>query len=610
MANPKSFLSLSIKNRLAAVGLATAVGLASLAGIGWIKGQTSLNSVEQSQILLDEISVVSEMRLANIEMVLAAMDSIIDRAEGSIQPERVEIIDGALKTLEDGAKSARDIANHLGRPELMETYDADLAEVAQAIQVRLKELIETGAPDEEYAALDDAIDGGGERINESLTTLATIGKQAMQDQLGTAVATVSDTKTLQNMVAISFLIFISLITFLNGRSIIAALRRFGEDMDAIAGGDLARTIDAEGRGNEIGEMAKSLVAFRDAAVEKIRIEEEAEAGRKLSAEEALKRSEERNRAAAEQKAALDALSTALEKLAEGDLEYRIEAEMPPAFVSMINTYNDAVESVRITLADVRNTSTAITEAANTLAGSADELSGRTERQAASIEESSAALHQLTESVRTSSGVALDASKKMDDAESAARKSETVVSKAMQAMGAIDESSSKISSIIGVIDDIAFQTNLLALNAGVEAARAGEAGKGFAVVAQEVRELAQRSANAAKDIKALINKSGEEVTTGVSLVSSTGEALREIQQKVIGIASQVTSIATAAQEQSTGLAEVNTAVNQMDQMTQQNAAMVEEAAASTSKLADETVHLRNLISRFKLTRDGMQVRRAA
>ena len=183
------------------------------------------------------------------------------------------------------------------------------------------------------------------------------------------------------------------------------------------------------------------------------------------------------------------------------------------------------------------------------------------------------------------------------------KSGAIVRDAVSAMSRIEEASSRISQIIGVIDEIAFQTNLLALNAGVEAARAGEAGRGFAVVAQEVRELAQRSANAAKEIKGLINNATTEVGNGVSLVRSTGDALNEIEALVNRVNEQVISIATSAKEQAVGLAEVNTAVNQMDQMTQKNAAMVEETTAASRELANEADALMTLVRQFKLSNGG-------
>ncbi|MCY1484999.1 Methyl-accepting chemotaxis protein IV [compost metagenome] len=188
---------------------------------------------------------------------------------------------------------------------------------------------------------------------------------------------------------------------------------------------------------------------------------------------------------------------------------------------------------------------------------------------------------------------------VNEAKHSAAQSAAVVRNAVDAMGRIEQASSEIGQITNVIDEIAFQTNLLALNAGVEAARAGDAGKGFAVVAQEVRELAQRAASAAKDIKSLISKSGSEVATGVRLVQETGSALGEIEDRVLKINDHIHSIATAAREQSTGLSEVSTAVNQMDQVTQQNAAMVEEANAATHKLSAEANNLANLIAYFKV-----------
>jgi methyl-accepting chemotaxis protein len=204
----------------------------------------------------------------------------------------------------------------------------------------------------------------------------------------------------------------------------------------------------------------------------------------------------------------------------------------------------------------------------------------------------AALRKTAEGARHASEVVLRA-------KSAAERSGLVVRDAIAAMGAIETSATQISQIIGVIDEIAFQTNLLALNAGAEAARAGDAGKGFAVVVSEVRALAQRSAEAAKEIKALIQASTAQVSSGVGLVGETGSALSGIAGQVAEIAGIVSEIAASAQEQATGLAEVNTAVNQMDQVTQQNAAMVEETTAASHSLAQEAEQLSQLISRFKV-----------
>jgi methyl-accepting chemotaxis protein len=191
-----------------------------------------------------------------------------------------------------------------------------------------------------------------------------------------------------------------------------------------------------------------------------------------------------------------------------------------------------------------------------------------------------------------------------EATQSAKQSGAIVRNAIDAMGRIEQASSEISQIISVIDEIAFQTNLLALNAGVEAARAGEAGKGFAVVAQEVRELAQRAASAAKDIKGLITKSGSEVSVGVKYVQETGAALSDIETRVVTINERIHAIATAAREQATGLQEISTAINQMDQVTQHNAAMVEETSAATHKLKGEADSLADLVARFR-TGDAVQ-----
>ncbi|SEM10677.1 Methyl-accepting chemotaxis protein (MCP) signalling domain-containing protein [Xaviernesmea oryzae] len=250
------------------------------------------------------------------------------------------------------------------------------------------------------------------------------------------------------------------------------------------------------------------------------------------------------------------------------------------------------------LRSVATATSTIDSGAREISQSAEDLSKRTEQQAASLEETAAALDQITTNVANSSKRTEEARHVALEANASAKKCGVVVSDAVAAMRRIETSSNQISSIIGVIDQIAFQTNLLALNAGVEAARAGEAGKGFAVVAQEVRELAQRSAQAAKEIKALIDNSAGEVSTGVRLVQETGQALEVIERQVATINKQLDAISTSAKEQAAGLSEVNTAVNQMDQVTQQNAAMVEESTAASASLAKEVLRLKEIMSAFR------------
>lgn len=230
---------------------------------------------------------------------------------------------------------------------------------------------------------------------------------------------------------------------------------------------------------------------------------------------------------------------------------------------------------------------------------AGDLSRRTEHQASSLEETAAALDQITATVNKAASSAAHAREIVTEARRDAETSGNVVNKAVVAMGEIEKSSQQINQIIGVIDEIAFQTNLLALNAGVEAARAGDAGRGFAVVASEVRALAQRSAEAAKEIKALISTSTAQVGEGVELVAQTGQSLGRIITKVADIDSAVSDIAAGAREQSSGLQEVNTAVNEMDKVTQQNAAMAEQATAASKSVADETDRLTTLVGKFKV-----------
>lgn len=285
-------------------------------------------------------------------------------------------------------------------------------------------------------------------------------------------------------------------------------------------------------------------------------------------------------------------------LAEGDLTQRMSGDFRGIFSTLKDNVNEAVDRLTDLMEQVRLTSLGMQQNTGELSTSAGDLSKRTEQQAVALEETSAALEQITSTVKNSTARATEATSMVSEAKEKTEASAKVVGDAVSAMERIEQASGEIGQIINVIDEIAFQTNLLALNAGVEAARAGEAGKGFAVVAQEVRELAQRSATAAKDIKQLITRSSEEVSNGVSLVQKTGSALEEIQERVVQIDVHIRSIARAALEQSTGVSEVNQAIIQMDQVTQKNAAMVEESSAASEQLRRDAETLVSLVSRFK------------
>ncbi|PYE45247.1 methyl-accepting chemotaxis protein [Rhizobium sp. PP-F2F-G20b] len=384
------------------------------------------------------------------------------------------------------------------------------------------------------------------------------------------------------------------------RGIASPIHSITTAMTGLAKGDTDSAIPYAQRSDEIGQMASAVEVFRAAAVTNKELQNQAESLRRTAEVDRERHSAEAERAAqARLDQATSSLADGLRRLAAGDLSFRLDVPFAPDFEALRHDLNAAVSQLNETLAAVALAADQIDNGAREVSESANDLSRRTEQQAASLEETAAALDQITANVGQSSMRTNEAREVASHANKSASRSGEVVAEAVTAMGRIEHSSSQISSIIGVIDEIAFQTNLLALNAGVEAARAGEAGRGFAVVAQEVRELAQRSAKAAKEIKDLIRNSTAEVESGVKLVRDTGDVLKTIEAHVIEINGHMEAIATSAREQSTGLAEVNIAVNQMDQVTQQNAAMVEETSAAGSTLASESARLRELISHFTL-----------
>jgi methyl-accepting chemotaxis protein len=381
------------------------------------------------------------------------------------------------------------------------------------------------------------------------------------------------------------------------RAIATPVTALTNAMRKLAGGDFTAEVPARGRKDEVGLMAEAVAVFKEAGVEKLRLEGLTAEQRKAAEAERASNEAARASAAAELAKVVAALGLGLDRLSAGDLTHRISESFPDSYRKLRDDFNDAMGHLQNAMSVVVGNVRAIRAGSGEIASAADQLSHRTEQQAASLEETAAALEQITATMKKSASGATECAGVVQSARGEAQSSGTVVAEAVAAMSEIERSAKEISSIIGVIDEIAFQTNLLALNAGVEAARAGEAGKGFAVVASEVRALAQRSADAAKEIKTLIATSSSQVGKGVDLVGQTGASLDRIIQRVTQINGLVTDMAASAQEQARGIAEVNTAVVQMDQLTQQNAAMVEESTAASHKLRGDADMLDNSISRF-------------
>lgn len=369
------------------------------------------------------------------------------------------------------------------------------------------------------------------------------------------------------------------------RSFIVPISRLRHAMEQIADKQYGVTLNEQDRADEIGDLSKGLMAFRD----KLKVSDESEEAQRVLQQE--------------QKKIVERMSEALQHLSRGDLTHKITEPFPGDYDQLRTDFNQTVDTLKNTMLTLASRTQEIRSRASKMSTSADDLSRRTESQAATLEQTAAALDEMTASVKSAATGAKEVENLVRSARDDAEQSRPVVRHAVEAMTEISESSDAISRIIGVIDDIAFQTNLLALNAGVEAARAGDAGRGFAVVASEVRALAQRSSEAAKQIKDLIGQSADQVQKGVNQVGQAGDVLMQIAAQIDGIAEVIGEIASGAEEQAIGIGEINIGVTQLDKVTQQNAAMVEEATSSSHALRDDAGRLGELVQRFDVGGTG-------
>ncbi|MBZ0163455.1 MAG: methyl-accepting chemotaxis protein [Notoacmeibacter sp.] len=579
-----------------------------------VSGPESLKqySAMIAELLSINISAAELSPDAPIAEQIVALSSLSNAKERAGQ-ERA-LVNGILNSGEMNEGQYLSLSNQIAAQDLLlgqflETLGADSRPKYQALLkqqdsgavegYRQKLLEKRDAIDEVGIAPADWFEATTKRI-EKLHDVEVAVASDISGRAG-AIATESRSAVFMMLLAAVLAVLGSLASVLIvGRTISKPLGRLRAAMIAISGGELDTEIPGRERSDELGEMAGTVEVFRENALERVRLEAEADANRSLSEKERIERERRQAKEAAEVKFAVDNLATGLGALADGKLSYRIDTAFSEQLDKTRCDFNAAVERLEDTMRQVGRNTQAILSGSNEIQSAADDLSKRTEQQAASVEETAAAVVQVTSSMKESAARAEEAGHLVSRTKATAEQSGQVMRQAIAAMGEIETSSQEIGNIVGVIDDIAFQTNLLALNAGVEAARAGDAGKGFAVVAQEVRELAQRSAEAAKEIKTLITSSNQQVHSGVSLVGETSKVLEGMVAEVQDINDHVRSIVEAVSEQSRSLQEINTAVTTIDQSTQQNAAMVEQSTAATIGLTNEISSLNDLLAQFDVS----------
>ncbi|MGO7832185.1 methyl-accepting chemotaxis protein [Rhizobium johnstonii] len=399
------------------------------------------------------------------------------------------------------------------------------------------------------------------------------------------------------------MLIVGVLAFYAIRLSVKPLQALTTSVHSISAGDLEGAIPCVEKRNEFGDIGRALALFRDSARARRDLETQAAEQRELSDAERARNDADKRSLDGQIDFAVNQLAAGLGRLSQGDVSQTIGTPFVGRLEQLRVDFNASLLRLQDTLSGIRDSAATIQRNSGAVSASAGELSKRTEAQAANLEETAAAVEEITVTVRSSAERAREANNVVAATKKTADNSGAVVGDAVAAMDRIEQASQRIEQIIEVIDDIAFQTNLLALNAGIEAARAGEAGKGFAVVAQEVRELAQRSADAAREIKSLIETSSREVTAGSELVQKTGSVLASISQEIIAISGHVETIATASRDQSAALQEVNGSVNSMDQMTQKNAAMVAETTQASRLLAGEADTLMALIERFRIVAES-------
>ncbi|KQT69702.1 MULTISPECIES: methyl-accepting chemotaxis protein [unclassified Aureimonas] len=560
-------------------------------------------TLEREQTILDGV-VGAELALANLRFDTRSLERVTSRDE-------IDAVVKQIKTSREHGWQALETPIAIAmKPAVLQDirtsikdYEASALRRAEAISAGLSDRpagtdtgawVRTLAQKVPSSTFNEITDKAHAAVDQSKTNATGFTKDAN--------LALSDAISRANTIGLSIALLVIAVLLTSAYALFAGIARPIRHMAALmrrlAEGDTSIELPYAGQTDEIGEMAGAVEIFRKGAIANRSLQSSAEEGRVRSDAERVAAQRQAETDASERLSLATAgLAGGLRKLAEGQLNFRLTEPFSPEFEALREDFNSSIAQLDTTIGSVVGAVGAIRTGLGEITVASGDLSQRTEQQAASLEETVAALAEVVRGVNATAEAAGQAQSTAANAQKNAEKGGAIVTQAVQAMSAIEESSDKIGKIIGVIDEIAFQTNLLALNAGVEAARAGEAGRGFAVVAQEVRGLAQRSAEAAKEIKNLISASSVQVEQGVKLVTASGHSLEEIVSGVGEMTEVVSMIAKSAREQASSLREVSTAADQMDKVTQQNAAMVEETTAAAQTLTSETEDLAQLTGRF-------------
>ena len=563
-----------------ALGLAAIIALASLSSISGI-GAVSTNLTYITTNSVPSVAALGKlevyMEVARVRGARVALADSPESASKDFGP-----LDEALGTVDKGLADYKSLISDAHEQVQYDNLVKQWAVVRDQLTT-IRSMSAAGQFDQARALYRGPLVEEAKQLRaaaeEELAYNQSLVDQQSKDASAASASTLRNTWALGGVAVLLALAVLVMFRF----RVTGPLLRLRNAMNNMAQGQLDIDVPGADKHDELGEIARALEGIRASIAARSRAEAEAKI--------------------AVQRQVTGALEEGLNALKEGRLGHRLNTPFPPEYEALRADFNATLASLADQMSEVSRSSTAVRTGAGEISAAAQDLARRTEGQAASLGETANTVRDLTNSVAESRNAAGHAATSAQDTEQEASTSGKLMQEAVSAMTSISATSDKMRSIVEIIDGISFQTNLLALNAGVEAARAGDAGKGFAVVATEVRNLAERSAQAAREISALIVNSGKEVRHGVEMVSETQASLQRIVHKASELAGMIGGIAQGANSQAESIAQVNSVIADLDKATQQNAALVEESTAASRSLAHESERLSAVVDRFSLSGGG-------